>query len=289
MPRGRPLGSILATRADPVRLAATGVEKGSCRARNLEGGLVGELGRRGRREFSSWGCLPACLCVTAQSAPSTQPERRGWSLRCCQPGAVSSRVEAGEAGQARAGAETQWFFWEVAEAGVEGGGSKKPAAPEATGEGCGGGEGNWSPRPAKGGEPDVCGVSPVSGRRQRAGQGPGRTPGHQGQALFRLGLGRLCRPVWGAANIALNPGALQPLAPPPPYHLHGMASGVPVEWHRLAIGRGEPLAPPPPLQSKARLSHGRDSLRGWALGAGGDQISGGGTRSGIQERPQGLR
>lgn len=50
-----------------------------------------------------------------------------------QPGAGSCRVEAGEAGRARAGAETQRFFWELAEAGVEAGGSEKPAALGATG------------------------------------------------------------------------------------------------------------------------------------------------------------
>ncbi|MEJ1272165.1 prohibitin [Cricetulus griseus] len=41
----------------------------------------------------------------------------GWSLGC-QPQA-SGRVEPKEAGQDRAGAETQWLFWELAEAGVE--------------------------------------------------------------------------------------------------------------------------------------------------------------------------
>ena len=41
--------------------------------------------------------------------------------------------------------------------GVEGGGSEKPAAPEATGEGCGGGEGTGSPRPVEGVEPEVWG------------------------------------------------------------------------------------------------------------------------------------
>lgn len=50
-------------RVDLVRFVVIGVEKGSCWVRNLEGGLVGELGCRGWREFSSWGCFFVCFCV----------------------------------------------------------------------------------------------------------------------------------------------------------------------------------------------------------------------------------
>lgn len=118
---------------------------------------VGSAGRgRVRRALrvSRLKQAPCCLCLRVRTVQFLQPKRCGWSLRG-QPGAASSRVEAGEARQARAGAETQRFFWKLAEAGVEAGGSEKPVAPETKGEGCGGGEGTGSPRPDEGGGPQV--------------------------------------------------------------------------------------------------------------------------------------
>lgn len=69
-----------------------------------------------------------------------------------------------ESGLAPVGAETQWFFWELAEAGVEGVDLRSPLLPQATGEGCRGGEGNWSPGLAKGGGDLTFGVSETTGR-----------------------------------------------------------------------------------------------------------------------------
>lgn len=116
----------------------------------------------------------------------TKPERCEWSLDC-QPGASSSRMGAVEAGLARA--ETQRFFWELAEAGVEGVDLRSPLMPQATGEGCGGGEGNWSPGPAKGGDLTV-GMSRTAGRRRRwvRNKGGPQLSGDGGQAPSRLGL-----------------------------------------------------------------------------------------------------
>lgn len=89
--------------------------------------------------------------AAAVSSPLSVRHRRNCVVHAAREARVVARlpapgfehwVQAGEAGQARAGAETQLFFWELAEAGVGGGGSEKPAAPEATGVGCGGGKGN---------------------------------------------------------------------------------------------------------------------------------------------------
>lgn len=154
---------------------------------------------------------------------STQPERRAWSLGC-KPGASSiSRIGEAEAGQTRAGAETQQFFWELAVVGVEGGGSEKPEAPPATVERCGGSESNWSPGPAEGGEPDAF----ATGQRQTEFGGQGRTLAVWAQGTSALSAGMVGRPAWNATNVALNRGAFQPLGPPRPYHLHGMVSVSP--------------------------------------------------------------
>lgn len=122
--------------------------------KKLEVGSAGRIRVRRALRVSQLKQASCCLCLRVRTVQFLQPKRRGWSLSG-RPGAASSGVEAGEARQARAGAETQRFFWELAEAGVQGVGSEKPVAPETTGEGCGGGEGTGSPRPDEGGGPEV--------------------------------------------------------------------------------------------------------------------------------------
>lgn len=56
------------------------------------------------------------------------PERHGWSPE--EQPSQELRALAWK-GLAQAGAGAQWFFWELAEAGVEGGGSEKRTAPGA--------------------------------------------------------------------------------------------------------------------------------------------------------------
>lgn len=78
----------------------------------------------------------------------------------CQPQAASSRVEVGETRQARAGVETQWFFWELAEVQIQG-------VPKATGDGCGGGEGSGDCSPAVvSGDPYMLGEPRMDGERK---------------------------------------------------------------------------------------------------------------------------
>lgn len=116
-----------------------------------------ELGGGSARQVRVEGCDSSGADAASQALSVwellwfTKPERCGWSLDC-QPGASSSRMGSVESGLARAGAETQRFFWELAEVGVEGVDLRSPLMPQATGEGCGGGKGNWSPGPAKGGD-----------------------------------------------------------------------------------------------------------------------------------------
>lgn len=74
--------------------------------------------------------LRSLLFIT-RTAWSKQSRRRthGRSLGC-QPQAASSRVEVEETRQARAGVETQWFFWELTEVQIQG-------VPKTTGLGVG--------------------------------------------------------------------------------------------------------------------------------------------------------
>lgn len=204
---------MTATRAYPFATCRRVCGERRLSRRELGGASPGELGRPGLGEFSSRGCLPGAASPPEPRAPRSRTSAGGRSLGG-QPGAASARVDAGEAGQARAGAETQRFFWELAEVGVEGGGSEKSAAPGATGEGCGGGEGNWSPRPGPGRRTTRLGEHD---RREGQGEGAGswRTPaasGHRSQEQSRLG--QPGRPAWKAADVARSPEAFRPLGPP---------------------------------------------------------------------------
>lgn len=119
---------MIPTGADPVATCRSGCGERQLSGKELEGAPPGELGRRGLGELSSPRCLPGAASPPEPRTPRSQRGAGGRSLGG-RPGAASGRVEAGEAGQARAGAETQRFFWELAEAGVEEGGSEKPQRP----------------------------------------------------------------------------------------------------------------------------------------------------------------
>lgn len=212
VPGGRPWGSIIATRVDPVVTCHNRCGERQLWGRHLEGLPLGELGRRGLGESSSRGCLPGA----ASPEPRGSRSRRGAGGRSLggQPGASSVGSKLGRPDRRGRGAETRQFFWELAGAGggggVEGGGSEKPAKPGALSEGCGGGEGNWSSRPGPGRGTTRRGtVGGGSGDhdRRKEGQGEGAgcrlTPaaaGRPGRARSRLGWPG--RPEWTAANVA---------------------------------------------------------------------------------------
>lgn len=106
---------MIATRADPVVTCWNWGRERQLSGKELGGGLLGEMGRGGLCEFSNRVGLRDSLRRRSNCTVHAAREAR-WALGC-QPRAASSGVEAAEAGQARAGAETQRFFWELVEAG----------------------------------------------------------------------------------------------------------------------------------------------------------------------------